>query len=65
MAATQASVIPAFLDDLQARAVLVLWRGGHGFDTLDIARLLDIEEHQVCRIVQAARDFEREAGNHG
>lgn len=46
---------PAFLDALQARAVLAMWRSRE-FDTWEIARVLDVEEAQVCRVIQAARD---------
>ncbi|WP_421440683.1 hypothetical protein [Agrobacterium tumefaciens] len=47
-----------FLDHDQAEAALELW-ASKKFDTNDIARILRVPEHAVCRLIQAARDLAR------
>lgn len=49
---------PVFLDQDQAEACLELW-SSKKFDTNDIARILRVPEHSVCRLIQAARDLAR------
>lgn len=39
----------------QAAATLILWQSGR-FDTLDIAKVLNITEPDVCRLLDAARN---------
>lgn len=45
------------MSDLQAFAALVLWRAW--LDTLDIARLLGVDEAIVARVSAAARAIAR------
>lgn len=47
---------------LQAAAAITLWRSGK-FDTLDIAKTIGVTEADTCRIIQAARDAERQSTN--
>lgn len=42
----------------QAELILVLWSTCR-YDSLDIARLVQVSEAAVCRTVQAARDLVR------
>ncbi|WP_192258632.1 hypothetical protein [Mesorhizobium caraganae] len=43
---------------LQGAACLVLWQSGQ-FDTVDIAHALKIQEADVCRLLDAARERAR------
>ena len=43
---------------LQAAACLTLWRSGR-FDTVDIAKVIGVSEADVCRALDAIRQWER------
>lgn len=43
---------------LQAAAVVVLWRSGR-FDTLDIARVVGVQESDICKLMDEVRRRER------
>ena len=43
---------------LQGAACLVLWESGR-FDTLDIAKALNVSEADVCRLLDAAKERQR------
>lgn len=49
------------IDDLQALAAIILWNSGH-FDTLDIGKLLNVNEDAVCRTLHAARHIVKTGG---
>ncbi|WP_167522484.1 hypothetical protein [Mesorhizobium sp. M2D.F.Ca.ET.232.01.1.1] len=43
---------------VQGAACLILWESGR-FDTLDIARALNVSEADVCRVLDAAKGRQR------
>ncbi|MBZ9759467.1 hypothetical protein LB553_01010 [Mesorhizobium sp. CA8] len=43
---------------LQGACALVLWESGR-FDTLDIAKALNVSEADVCRLLDAAKERKR------